>query len=243
MTRAEPLLSVHQVSLSFGGLRALKAISLELRPREILGLIGPNGAGKTTLFNVITGYLQPDSGSIYFDGAEIGGRAPEKIARRGMVKTFQTSRLFGSMTFLENVVVAALSKTRNMKSAVKNASVCLAQVGLLDRAEVSASGASTGQRKRLEIARALATEPCVLLLDEPFGGVDVGAIDSLVALLHELRDKGLTLLVIEHNIEAVHRLVDRVVAMNLAEVIAEGSAEAVTSNEQVVRAYLGSGDE
>ena len=243
MTHAEPLLSVRQASLSFGGLRALKAVSLELRPREILGLIGPNGAGKTTLFNVITGYLRPDSGSIYFDGAEIGGRAPEFIARRGMVKTFQTSRLFGSMTFLENVVVAALSKTRNMGIAVKKASACLAQVGLSDRAEVSASGASTGQRKRLEIARALATEPGVLLLDEPFGGVDVGAIDSLVALLHELRDKGLTLLVIEHNIEAVHRLVDRVVAMNLAEVIAVGSAEAVTSNEQVVRAYLGSGDE
>ena len=238
-----PLLSVRQASLSFGGLRALNAVSLELRPHEILGLIGPNGAGKTTLFSVIAGYLRPDSGSICFDGVEIGGRAPETIARRGMVKTFQTSRLFGSMTFLQNVVVAALSKTHDMKAAAKSATACLAQVGLMDRAEIVASGASTGQRKRLEIARALATEPRVLLLDEPFGGVDVGAIDSLVALLHELRDKGLTLLVIEHNIEAVHRLVDRVVAMDLGEVIAEGSADAVTRNEQVVRAYMGSGDE
>lgn len=243
MTSAEPLLSVRQVSLSFGGLRALNAVSLELRSREILGLIGPNGAGKTTLFSVIAGYLRPDSGSVYFDGAEIDGLAPEAIARRGMVKTFQTSRLFGSMSFLQNVVVAALSKTRDMKVAAKSASACLAQVGLSDRAEVAASGASTGQRKRLEIARALATEPRVLLLDEPFGGVDVDAIDSLVALLHELREKGLTLLVIEHNIEAVHRLVDRVVAMDLGEVIAEGSAETVTRNEHVVRAYMGSGDE
>lgn len=243
MTSADPLLSVRRVSLSFGGLRALNTVSLELRPREILGLIGPNGAGKTTLFSVIAGYLRPDSGSVYFDGAEIDGRAPETIARRGMVKTFQTSRLFGSMTFLQNVVVAALSKTRDMKAAAKSATACLAQVGLMDRAEVAASGASTGQRKRLEIARALATEPRVMLLDEPFGGVDVGAIDSLVALLHELREKGLTLLVIEHNIEAVHRLVDRVVAMDLGEVIAEGSAAAVTRNEQVVRAYMGSGDE
>lgn len=243
MTSAEPLLSVRQVSRSFGGLRALNTVSLELRSCEILGLIGPNGAGKTTLFSVIAGYLRPDSGSVYLDGAEIDGRAPETIARRGMVKTFQTSRPFGSMTFLQNVVVAALSKTRDMKAAAKSATACLAQVGLMDRAEVAASGASTGQRKRLEIARALATEPRVLLLDEPFGGVDVGAIDSLVALLHELREKGLTLLVIEHNIEAVHRLVDRVVAMDLGEVIAEGSAEAVTRNEQVVRAYMGSGDE
>ena len=243
MTNAEALLSVREVSISFGGLRALNTVSLELRPREILGLIGPNGAGKTTLFNVVAGYLRPDCGSVSLDGAEIGGRAPETIARRGMVKTFQTSRLFGSMTFLQNVVVAALSKTRDMKAAAKSATACLTQVGLMDRAEVAASGASTGQRKRLEIARALATEPRVLLLDEPFGGVDVGAIDSLVALLHELRERGLTLLVIEHNIEAVHRLVDRVVAMDLGEVIAEGSAATVTRNEQVVRAYMGSGDE
>lgn len=243
MTNAEALLSVRKLSISFGGLRALNDVSLELRPREILGLIGPNGAGKTTLFNVVAGYLRPDRGSVSLDGAEIDGRAPETIARRGMVKTFQTSRLFGSMTFLQNVVVAALSKTRDMKAAAESATACLAQVGLMDRADVAASGASTGQRKRLEIARALATEPRVLLLDEPFGGVDVGAIDSLVALLHELREKGLTLLVIEHNIEAVHRLVDRVVAMDLGEVIAEGSAAAVTRNEQVVRAYMGNGDE
>jgi len=243
VTHATPLLSVREVSHSFGGLRALNAVNLALHPREILGLIGPNGAGKSTLFNVIAGYQRPDSGSVFLDGVEICGRAPETIARRGMVKTFQTSRLFGSMTFLQNVVVAALSRTRDMKAATRRATACLAQVGLIDRAEVAASGASTGQRKRLEIARALATEPRVLLLDEPFGGVDVGAIDSLVALLHELREKGLTLLVIEHNIEAVHRLVDRVVAMNLGEVIAEGSAEAVTRDEQVVRAYMGSADD
>jgi len=243
VTHATPLLSVREVSHSFGGLRALNAVNLALHPREILGLIGPNGAGKSTLFNVIAGYQRPDSGSVFLDGVEIRGRAPEAIARRGMVKTFQTSRLFGSMTFLQNVVVAALSRTRDMKAATRRATACLAQVGLIDRAEVAASGASTGQRKRLEIARALATEPRVLLLDEPFGGVDVGAIDSLVALLHELREKGLTLLVIEHNIEAVHRLVDRVVAMNLGEVIAEGSAEAVTRDEQVVRAYMGSADD
>jgi len=242
MSRAQALLSVREVSMRFGGLRALNAVSLELRPREILGVIGPNGAGKTTLFNTIAGYLRPDHGSVLLDGAEIAGRAPEAIARRGMVKTFQTCRLFGSMTFLQNVLVAALSRTRDMKAAARSAAACLAQVGLMDRAAVAASGASTGQRKRLEIARALATGPRVLLLDEPFGGVDLGAIDALVALLHELRAQGLTLLVIEHNIEAVHRLVDRVVAMDLGEVIAEGSAQAVTRDERVVRAYMGSGD-
>jgi branched-chain amino acid transport system ATP-binding protein len=242
VTTAPSLLSVRELSLSFGGLRALSAVSLELRRGEILGLIGPNGAGKSTLFNVIAGYQRPDRGSVRLDGVDIAGRAPERIARRGMVKTFQTSRLFGSMTFLQNVMVAALGGTRDMKTAAARAAACLAQVGLTDRADVVASGASTGQRKRLEIARALATEPRVLLLDEPFGGVDFDAIDSLVSLLHGLREKGLTLLVIEHNIEAVHRLVDRVMAMDLGEVIAEGSAAAVTRNERVVRAYLGGGD-
>jgi len=243
VTSAAPLLSVREATISFGGLRALNAVSLDLRPREILGLIGPNGAGKTTLFSVISGYLRADAGSVRLDGRPIDGQSPESIARKGMVRTFQTSRLFGSMTFLQNVEVAALSKTSDMRIAADRAAACLAQVGLSDRAAVAASGASTGQRKRLEIARALATEPRVLLLDEPFGGVDVSAIDSLVALLHDLRDKGLTLLVIEHNIEAVHRLVDRAVAMHLGEVIAEGSAETVTRDEFVVRAYMGSGGE
>ena len=240
---AGSLLEVRNVSLSFGGLLALNGVSFELRSGEILGLIGPNGAGKSTLFNAISGYVRPKMGSIYFDGVDIGRATPEEIARAGMVKTFQTSRLFPSMTFLQNVEVGALSKTNDLEEATKIAAACLTQVGLLDRTLVSASGASTGQRKRLEIARALATSPRVLLLDEPFGGVDLDAIDALVALLHDLREKGLTLLVIEHNIEAVHRLVDRVIAMDLGTIIAAGTTESVTQNERVVKAYMKSSNE
>lgn len=236
------LLEARNLSVSFGGLLALSEVSFELRSREILGLIGPNGAGKSTLFNTISGYIRPDAGFIALDGIDIGRATPEAIARAGMVKTFQTSRPFGSMTFLENVEIGALSRTNDVKKARKIGEACLAQVGLLDRAAVSASGASTGQRKRLEIARALATGPRVLLLDEPFGGVDLGAIDALVTLLHDLRSKGLTLLVIEHNIEAVHRLVDRVIAMDLGTVIATGSAESVTRDERVISAYMKGGN-
>lgn len=232
------LLEVRNLSVSFGGLLALNDVSFELRSGEILGLIGPNGAGKSTLFNAISGYVRPDVGSVSLDGIDMGRATPEAIARAGMVKTFQTSRPFSSMTFVENVEVGALAKTNDLEKAREIAGACLAQVGLLDRAAISAGGASTGQRKRLEIARALATSPRVLLLDEPFGGVDLSAIDALVALLHELRAKGLTLLVIEHNIEAVHRLVDRVIAMDLGTIIATGSAESVTRNERVINAYM-----
>lgn len=235
---AAALLEVRNLSVSFGGLLALSDVSFELRSGEILGLIGPNGAGKSTLFNAISGYVRRDVGSISFAGIDIGSATPEAIARAGMVKTFQTSRPFPSMTFSENVEVGALSKTNDLRKAREIAGACLAQVGLLDRAAVSASGASTGQRKRLEIARALATSPRVLLLDEPFGGVDLNAIDALVALLHDLRAQGLTLFVIEHNIEAVHRLVDRVIAMDLGTIIAAGSAESVTRNERVINAYM-----
>lgn len=236
------LLEARNLSVSFGGLLALSEVSFELRSREILGLIGPNGAGKSTLFNAISGYIRPDVGSVSLDGIDIGRATPEAIARAGMVKTFQTSRPFCSMSFLENVEIGALSRTNDLKKAREIAEACLAQVGLLDRATISANGASTGQRKRLEIARALATDPRVLLLDEPFGGVDLGAIDALVSLLHDLRGRGLTLLVIEHNIEAVHRLVDRVIAMDLGTVIATGSTVSVTRNERVINAYMKGGN-
>lgn len=236
------LVEVRNVAVRFGGLQAVGGVSLDLAAHEILGLIGPNGAGKSTLFNVIAGQQRADSGSVRFRDQEISGGPPERVARLGLVKTFQTSRLFGSMTFLENVMVGALTHTSDMTVAAERAAAALARVGLSHQLDVPASGASTGQRKRLEVARALAVEPSVLLLDEPFGGVDMTAIDELVALLRGLRDQGLTLLVIEHNIEAVHRLVDRVIAMHLGEKLCEGSPDAVTRDARVVKAYLGNDD-
>jgi len=232
-------LSVHNVSRAFGGLQAVNSVSLDVASDEILGIIGPNGAGKSTLFNLIAGQIRPDSGAVEFDGQRVTGLPVETVARRGLVKTFQTSRPFGTMTFLENVMVAALSHVAGITAARRIAIEQLDTVGLAGRANVPAAWASTGQRKRLEIARALATKPRLLLLDEPFGGVDLPSVDALIELLQKVRRSGVTVVVIEHNLEAVHRLVDRLIAMHLGEVIAVGAPEQVTRDPRVVQAYLG----
>lgn len=237
------LLSVRGATLSFGGLHALRAVDLELPAGAIMGVIGPNGAGKTTLFNVVAGQLRPDQGQVLLQGQDITGWAPDRIAQAGLVKTFQTSRPFGSMTFLDNVAIGALARQRSVAAAREQALACLDLVGLADKRDTPASGASTGQRKRLEIARALATEPRLLLLDEPFGGVDIAAVESLVDLLKRIRSRGVTVLLIEHNLEAVHQLVDYLMAMNFGRKIAQGSAQAVTQDPRVLRAYLGQEEE
>ncbi len=235
-------LSVREMSRSFGGLQAVNAVSLDVAAGEILGIIGPNGAGKSTLFNLIAGQLKPDSGTISFEGRSVAGLPPDAIVRSGLAKTFQTSRPFGTMTFVENVMVAALLRVPGIAAARRIALEQLETVGLAHRADVPAAWASTGQRKRLEIARALATQPRLLLLDEPFGGVDLPSVDALIDLLQAVRRRGVTLVVIEHNLEAVHRLVDRLIAMHLGEVIVSGSPEQVTSDPRVVQAYLGAGE-
>ena len=235
-------LSVRAVSRAFGGLQAVRSVSLDVASGEILGIIGPNGAGKSTLFNIIAGEVTPDAGTVAFEGRQITGQAVQAIARRGLVKTFQTSRPFGSLTFLENVMVAALSHAPGIAAARKAALTQLETVGLADRADVPAAWASTGQRKRLDIARALATRPRLLLLDEPFGGVDLPSVDSLIGLLHDLRRTGITLVVIEHNLEAVQRLVDRLVALHLGEIIGAGPPEQVTRDARVIQAYLGASE-
>jgi len=236
---AGELLSVRGVSRAFGGLQALSEVCFTLAPREILGIIGPNGAGKSTLFGTIAGEVPPQSGTVRFAGRDITGWAPERVSRAGLVKTFQTSRPFGSMSFEENVAVGALATGVSMARARVVARECLARVGLAERAANPSFGASTGQRKRLEIARTLATGPVLLLLDEPFGGVDISAVDGLVKLLHALRDDGLTVLLIEHNLGAVRRVVDRLIAMHLGRKIAEGGADEVVADPRVVGAYLG----
>jgi branched-chain amino acid transport system ATP-binding protein len=232
------LLSVRGAALAFGGLQALGGVDLDLAEGSITGVIGPNGAGKTTLFNVIAG-LRPDAGRIELGGADITGWAAERIARAGFVKTFQTSRPFASMSFVENVSVGALVRLRDVGAARREALRCLELVGLGDKHDTPSSGASTGQRKRLEIARALATGPRLLMLDEPFGGVDIAAVASLVELLKRIRADGVTVFLIEHNLEAVHLLVDRLIAMNFGKVVTEGPPETVTNDPRVIRAYLG----
>jgi branched-chain amino acid transport system ATP-binding protein len=235
----KPILSVRDASLSFGGLRALSGVGFDLAEGSIMGVIGPNGAGKTTLFNVIAGTLRPDRGQVLLEGKDITGWTPERIAQAGLVKTFQTSRPFASLTFLDNVAIGAFARLRAVGPARQEAMRCLDLVGLADKHDTPSSGASTGQRKRLEIARALATNPRLLMLDEPFGGVDIAAVESLVDLLKRIRSRNVSVLLIEHNLEAVHQLVDHLMAMNLGKKVTEGSAEAVTTDPRVVRAYLG----
>jgi len=238
---ASPLLSVRKACRSFGGLQAVKSVSFDLAKGEILAIIGPNGAGKSTLFSMIAGQVRPDSGEIAFRGQSLSRMAAEAVARRGLVKTFQTSRPFASLSFAENVMVGALATGVSRTRAREVALETLSAVGLAEKADTAAAWASTGQRKRLDIARALATGPSLLLLDEPFGGVDLPSIDALVELLQDLRDRGVTLLLIEHNLEAVHRLADRVIAMHLGETIASGTPDEVTADARVVSAYLGAG--
>ena len=232
-------LRVERLVCRFGGLVAVRDISFAQNEGEILGIIGPNGAGKSTVFNMIAGAERPTSGEVLFRGERITGLPLDAIARRGLVKTFQTSRPFASMTFLENVMTAAFAVTRVKARAIAKAEEALRVVELAEHAESPAKGASTGQRKRLEVARALAVEPRLLLLDEPFGGVDMAAIESLIALFRRIRDEGVTILLIEHNLAAVQRVADRVLAMNLGAKIAEGKPPDVVRDAAVVRAYLG----
>jgi branched-chain amino acid transport system ATP-binding protein len=230
---------VCDVSRRFGGLLAVDNVSFTVEQGEILGIIGPNGAGKSTLFGVVCGDIQPSAGDVRLSGERLTGLSSDQIARKSLVRTFQTPRPFTSMSFLENVTVAALARTGDVAKARRRAEAVLDLVGLLGHRENPASGASTGQRKRLDIARAVATQPKVLLLDEPLGGVDPGSIDELIDLLKRLRSEGITLVVIEHNLQALLRVADRLVAMVLGRKLADGAPEEVMRDPRLVEAYLG----
>jgi branched-chain amino acid transport system ATP-binding protein len=234
-----PLLDVQGVTKRFGGLVANREISFRVAPAELLGVIGPNGAGKSTLFDLLTGFLTPDEGDIRLDGVSVAGLRPDQISRRGVGRTFQKLKPFGAMTVLENVMVGAFQKTADPREAREQAERALESVGLADRAQAHARVLSTGQRKRLEMARALATRPRLLLLDEVTGGVDQRSIPGLVELVLRLHAEGTALVVIEHNMRVIMEISQRVVALHLGEVIAVGPPEAVTSDRRVIEAYLG----
>lgn len=237
-----PLLEIAGLTKRFGGVYANRDVSFSVPRGEIVGLIGPNGAGKTTLFNLVTGFIRPDSGSVRFAGAEVTGMRADRLCHLGVARTFQILKPFPRLTVEENVMIGALARGGGMRRASETARRCLSLVGLDHKREVLARGLSTGQRKRLEMARALATGPKLLLLDEITGGVDQPSIPGLIALVGRLRDEGVTLLVIEHNMRVIMGLADRVVFLHLGEKLAEGRPAEIAAHPDVVALYLGRRD-
>jgi branched-chain amino acid transport system ATP-binding protein len=238
-----PLLDVTGLTKRYGGLRANADISFDVNEGEILGIIGPNGAGKSTLFDLITGFQPPDAGRVLLHGRDITGMRPDRIGRLGVARTFQKLKPFPDLTVTENVTVGALAHTSNMKAARDRALESLAFVNLLEKRNNFARELSTGQRKRLELARGLAMSPRLILMDEVTGGVDQRSIAGLIELVLELKQRGLTIITIEHNMQVIMRLADRILALHAGRRIAFGAPEQVRSEPAVVDAYLGTIDD
>ena len=233
------LLSVRGVTKRFGGITANRGITFNVAAGELVGIIGPNGAGKSTLFECISGFYAPDEGEVELDGARLTRLSPDNVCRRGVARTFQKLRPFQGMTVAENVMVGALTRTHDVRHAREQAHEWLRRVGLLEKANAHARTLSTGQRKRLELARVLATQPRLVLLDEVTGGVDQRSIPGLIELVRELHAGGLTLLMIEHNMRVVTAVARRILALHMGELIADGPPDVVARDRKVVEAYLG----
>jgi branched-chain amino acid transport system permease protein len=232
-------LSLANVTMRFGGAVGVKDVTIEVGPGEVVGLIGPNGSGKTTIFNLVTGFLAPQTGSIHFAGRSIVGLPPHRINRLGIARTFQIVRPFTSLTVTENVMVAALPRSATIADARAEAQRCLAFVGLSHRLNTIADGLSTGERKRLELARALATRPRLLLLDEVMGGLDQRSLPGMVELVRRIRLEGISLLVIEHNLRVIAAVTERLVMLHLGEKVQDGPPLEVVSNPMVIDIYVG----
>lgn len=236
---AQPLLSVEGVTRSFSGLLALRDVDLAVPRGSITGVIGPNGAGKTTLFNVIAGALPPDEGRVVFDGDDITGLPAHRVARDGIARTFQLMQPFESMTVRDNVMVAALQRTRRRPEALAATDAVIEQAGLGSSSGQLAGELPTAGRKRLELARALALRPKLLLLDEVLAGLVPAERAPVIDLLKEINAAGMTMLLVEHVMAAVMALSDQIVVLHHGEVLAAGPPREVTANERVIEAYLG----
>ena len=233
------LLDIQQVYKFFGGLAANSNVSFSMEKGMIMGLIGPNGAGKTTLFNCITGFYPPSRGHVLFRGQRIEGLTPDRVCKLGMVRTWQKVRPLAKMTVLDNVMVGALARTHSLREAAEMARQQLRHVRLHHKAAALAGGLPIGERKKLEVARVLATQPELLLLDEVMGGLNPAESEEIIQLILEQKRRGLTQMVIEHDMKAIMRISDRIVVLNSGEKLAEGAPREIVANPEVVTAYLG----
>ncbi len=234
-------LRVQGVSKRFGGLLAVDDVSFDVAPGEIVSIIGPNGAGKTTLFNLLTGQLAPSSGTVSLDGQDVGAMPPNRRAMIGFGRTFQISQTLTSLTTLENAMVGAFLHHRCLPEAARRAAAVLELVGLGPRAGVQAGVLTLSERRRLEVARALALDPKILLLDEVMAGLNPTEIQDVASLVQTLNRQGHTFLVIEHNLKVVRQFSNRVIVLERGAKLAEGSADDVLANPAVVAAYIGAG--
>jgi branched-chain amino acid transport system ATP-binding protein len=234
-----PLLTVTDLTKDFGGLRAVSRLSFDAEPGEILGLIGPNGAGKTTVFNLVTGFLRPTAGRILLAGRSVIGLRPHAITRRGIARTFQVVKPFPRLSVRENVTLAAFSHEAARRRAEARAAQVLERVGLQDKLDSRAADLTLGEQKRLEIARALATDPRLLLLDEPMGGLNPREVNAACALVEQIRADGVSVILVEHVMKAIMRISNRIVVIHHGEKIADGPPERVVNDPGVIAAYLG----
>jgi branched-chain amino acid transport system ATP-binding protein len=235
------MLEVRDISKSFGGLKAVDRASLDVAPGEIVGLIGPNGAGKTTLFATIAGFHRPDAGTVSFEGKPITGLAPHLICASGMVRTFQITQPFAGISVRENIMVGAYLHTADRRLAAREAEAVASLVGMKDQLDQRGADLTVAGRKRLELARALATGPRLLLLDEVMAGLNPTEIVEIVAVIKNIRASGVTILLIEHVMQAVTSLAERVYVLNQGRMIAEGTPASIADNPLVIEAYLGHG--
>jgi branched-chain amino acid transport system ATP-binding protein len=235
----EDALVIQGMSKRFGGLRAVHEVSFTVKEGETVALIGPNGAGKTTSFNLITGFHRPDSGSITAFGREIVGLRPHDVCARGLARTFQVAKPFGAMTVQDNVMTGAFLRDRSIAGARARAEAAIDFVGLTAKQQTPARDLTTIDQRRLEMARALATEPRILLLDEVMAGLNPSEIDQAIALIGKLSARGLTIVIVEHVMRAIMAVARHIVVLDHGQKIAEGNPKEIVANPEVVRAYLG----